>query len=105
MQHSSYSIADECQRMQAIWQYHRERYPDERLHIVRYNSHAYKQNGVVRKPTEEERTASIKESLAYIPETEFVITYLFYRSAGHCPAITRDTQYTLQKYVRMLDDA
>ncbi len=105
LQHSSYGIADECQRMRAIWAYHRERYPTERLHIVRYSPNPYKQDGVVRKPTEEERTASIKESLAYIPETDFVITYLFYRSAGNRPAITRDPQYTLQKYVRMLDDA
>ena len=100
LQHSCYTIAHECQRMQAIWAYHRERYPDKKLHIVRYNSHAFKQDGVVRKPTDEERKTSIDASLAYIPDKAFVITYLYYRSAGDQPAITLDPEYTLKEHVR-----
>ena len=100
LQHSSYTVAHECQRMQAIWEHHRQRYPDERLHIVRYNSHAYKQDGTIVKPTQEERVASIKESLAYIPETKFVITYLYYRTTAGFPAVTLDPEYTLKEYVR-----
>ena len=103
LQHASgYSIAEECQRMRAIWSYYRERHPGQKLHIIRYNSHNYKENGAVRKPTEAERKASIKQSLNYIPEAEFVITYLFYRCAGDQPAITLEPEYcpTLKEYVR-----
>jgi hypothetical protein len=101
MAHCKYNISDECLRMAAISNYLRQKAPGLRLHIVRYNSHAYKQDGVVVKPTQEERVASIKESLAYIPETYFVITYLYYRSAGERPAITLDPEYTLKEYVRV----
>ena len=98
--HSRYSVSDECLRMAAIATYLRQTAPGLKLHIVRYNSHAYRQDGVVCKPTQEERVASIKESLAYVPETDFAITHLYYRSSGGRPAITLDPHYTLQQYVR-----
>ena len=71
-----------------------------KLHVVRYNSHALKHDGVVSKPSQEERVESIKASLAYVPESDFVITYLYYRSSEGRPAITFDPEYTLQHYVR-----
>ena len=86
--------------MAAIADYLRQTAPELSLHIARYNSHAFRQDGVVCKPTQEERVASIKESLAYVPEADFVITYLYYRSSGGRPAITMDPEYTLQNYVR-----
>lgn len=99
--HTRYSIQDECMRMAAIATYLRQSAPGLRLHIVRYNSHAFKKDGgVIVKPTQEERVASIKECLAYVPETDFVITYLYYRSNDGRPAITSDPEYTLQEYVR-----
>ena len=98
MAHSKYSISDECKRMAAIATYVRQK--GLSVHIVRYNSHAFRQDGVVRKPTQEERLASIKESLAYVPETDFVITYLYYRLSDGRPTITLDPEYTLQPYVR-----
>ena len=100
LQHSSYNVSHECQRMAALWDYYRQRYPGESLHIVRYNSHAYKQDGCIKKPTDEERTASIKACIAYTPEAKFVITYLYYRSAGDRPAIATHPEYTLQNFVR-----
>ena len=100
MAHCTYSITNECRRMAAVWNYLRQRSPRLRLHIVRYNSHAYRQDGVTVKPIQEERVESIKESLAYVPESDFVITYLYYRSAGDRPAITLDPEYTLQEHVR-----
>jgi hypothetical protein len=100
MQHSSYNVAHECQRMEALWRYHSQRFPGAQLHIVRYNSHAYKQDGTIRKPTECERISSIRACLAYVPESAFVITYVYYRSAGDSPAIALHPDFTLQKYVR-----
>ena len=98
--HSKYSIPDECMRMEAIANHLRQSAPGLRLHIVRYNSHAYRQNGVIVKPTQEERVAAIKETLQYIPDADFVITYICYRSSDGRPAITLDPNYTLQEYVR-----
>ena len=69
---------------------------------MRFNPTAYKENGTVKKPTEDERAACIQECLAYVPESEFVITYLFYRHAEGQPAVTLDPDYTLQEYVRTL---
>ena len=100
MAHCTYNVSDECIRMHAIWQYLKARHPGMRLHIIRYNSHSYKEDGTVIKPSPEQRIASITESLSYVPETDFVITYLYYRRAGGRPAITLDPEYTLQDYVR-----
>ena len=99
-QHSAYSISNECQRMEALWGYHRLRYPDACLHIIRYNSHAYKEGGEIKKPTQQERAASIQECLAYVPADKFVITYLYYRTEHGRVAITTHPDYTLQQYVR-----
>ena len=53
MAHCSYSISDECQRMAPIWEFFRRNCPDLNLHIVRYNSHAFKQDRAMIKPTQE----------------------------------------------------
>ena len=101
MQHCSHNVSHECQRMVAIWNYHRQRFPDACLHIIRYNSHAFKQaDGIVRKPTDEERTSRIRACLAYVPESSFVITYVYYRCTGDRPAVSLHPEYTLQEYVR-----
>ena len=99
MQHCMYSIADECRRMMAIREDHREHFPNDRLHIVRYNSHAYKQDGVMKKPSEQERKSSIGACISYVPE-DFTITYLYYRLANGQPAITLDPDFSLRDYVR-----
>ena len=100
MAHNKYSISEECMRMAAIANHLKQNSPGMKLHIVRYNSHAFKQDGVVCKPSQEERVESIKANLAYVPDSDFVITYLFYRSANGRPAVTLDAEYTLQHYVR-----
>ena len=100
MQHCTYSQSDECQRMTAIWKYHRQRFPDDRLHIVRFNPNAYKEGGVVKKPSEEERMTCIRACLSYVPEKPFVVTYMFYRLVEGVPAITLDPAYTLREYAR-----
>ena len=107
MQHGSYKVANECQRMRALWDYHQHHYPAMSLHIIRYNPNVYKQDGCIKKPSQAERTASIKACLQFVPESpQFVISYLFYRSATDGrPAIMEHPEYTLQKYVRQLCDA
>ena len=100
MQHCMYSISDECRRMAAIREYHRQRFPDDCLHILRYNSHNYKQDGVVKKPSEQERMARVQACLSYVPESDFVITYLFYRLAEGVPAVTLHPEFSLREYVR-----
>ena len=102
LQHCMYSISDECRRMTAIWEYYRQRFPDDRLHIVRYNSHAYKQDGVIKKPSDQERMTRIQACLSYVPESPFVVTYIFYRQVGGVPAVTLDPAYTLREYARSL---
>ena len=99
MQHCMYRIADENRRMMAIREYHRERFPNDRLHIVRYNSHAYKQDGEIKKPSQQERYLSIEACISYVPE-DFTITYLYYRLANGQPAITLDPDFSLRDYVR-----
>ena len=101
MAHSKYSISDECMRMLAIANYLTQKDSRMRLHFVRYNSHAYKENGTILRPTQEERAAHIKDALLYVPDAAFVITYLFYRSVGGKPAITFDPEYTLSEHVRI----
>ena len=88
--------------MTAIWEYYRQRFPDDRLHIVRYNSHAYKQDGVIKKPSDQERMTRIQACLSYVPESPFVVTYIFYRLVGGVPAVTLDPAYTLREYARSL---
>ena len=100
MQHCTYNISEECLRMTAIWEYHRQRFPSDRLHILRYNSNNYKEDGVVKKPSEQERLTRIQACLEYVPESDFVITYLFYRLAEGVPAVTLDPEYSLREYVR-----
>lgn len=100
MAHCKYNVADECRRMEAIWLHTKAKFPEKQLHVIRYNPHAYKQDGVVLKPTQEQRVASIKESLAYVPHAQFVITYIYYRCTGNNPAITSDPGYTLAEFVR-----
>jgi len=102
MQHSSYNVLQECQRMDAIRKFHDQHYSDSSLHIVRYNSHAYKQDGEVKKPTQEERMAIIQDCLAYVPEGRFVITYVYYRAEHERVAISTHPEYTLQQYVRAI---
>ena len=75
-----------------------------RLHIMRYNLRAYREDGTVVKPSPEQRIASITENLSYVPETDFVITYLFYRRVGGRAAITLTPEYTLASYVRTTPD-
>ena len=103
--HCGYRVSDECRRMDSIWGYFREHHPGMRLHVVRYNSHAYKQDGVIIRPTHEERAAAIEECLAHVPKSPFVITYLYYRSIGQRVAVTLDSGYTLQDHVRVPQNA
>ena len=105
LQHTAYSVANECQRMAAIYAFHKQKHPGRRLHIVRFNPHPYKQDGTIKKPTDEERKSSIQECLAYVPKTHFEITYLFYRNIGCVPAVTLDQNYTLREYVRTVRTA
>ena len=102
MQHSSYNVLHECQRMEAIRNFHDQRYSDSSLHLVRYNSHAYKQDGEVKKPTQQDRIATIHECLEYVPERRFVITYVYYRAEQGRVAIAAHPEYTLQQYVRTI---
>ena len=102
MQHSSRRVLHEMQRMEALRDYHLQRYPHLRVHIVRYNSHPWKQNGEVKKPTNEEREAKIQECLEYVPEEPFEISYVFYRT--HCGrlAISDHPEFTLEQFTRII---
>ena len=102
MQHSSYRVLHEMQRMVALRDFHFERYPHLRVHIVRYNSHPWKQNGEVKKPTHEERATKIQECLEYVPQARFEISYCFYRT--HCGrlAISDNPDFTLQQFTRII---
>ena len=80
MQHSSYRVLHEMQRMVALRDFHFERYPHLRVHIVRYNTHLWKQDGEIKKPTPAERLAKIQECLSFVPEARTDISYVFYRT-------------------------
>ena len=67
---------------------------------MRYNPHAYKQDGIVKKPSADERMSSIRACLSYVPESDFVITYLFYRLVDSVPAVTLDPGFSLRDFVR-----
>ena len=102
MQHSSYRVLHEMQRMVALRDFHFERYPHLRVHIVRYNSHPWKQNGEVKKPTEEERASQIRACLEYVPEEPFEISYVFYRTKCERLAISDHPEFTLQQFTRII---
>ena len=101
-QHQVIAIGDECKRMAAIWWHHRQCKPDRRLHIVRFNPTAYKEDGRIERATEDEQKESLLQALAYVPEAPFTISYLFYRVVNGQPAVTLDTDYTLREYVRIV---
>ena len=90
------------QRMEALRDYHFKHFPGMRVHIVRYNTHAWKQDGEVQKPTHEERTAKIQECLEYVPQARFEISYCFYRT--HCGrlVISDHPEFTLQQFTRII---
>ena len=87
--------------MDALRDYHFQRYPHLRVHIVRYNTHAWKQDGEVMKPTHEERAAKIQECLEYVPELQFEISYVFYRTKCGALAISEHPEFILQQYARV----
>ena len=99
MQHSSRRVLHEMQRMEALRDYHLQRYPHLRVHIVRYNSHPWKQNGEVKKPTNEERTANIQECLEYVPEEPFEISYVVYRTQCGRMAGSDNLDFTWQHFI------
>ncbi len=101
LQHSNRGVDDECVRMARIWSEFARRNIG-RIHVIRYNPNAWKQNGYVIKPTAEERHDRLKESLLFEPKSDFVITYLFYRLADDVPAITLSPDYTLREHVRSM---
>ena len=86
--------------MTAIREYHRRRFPNDRLHILRYNPHTFKQDGIVKKPSVDERTLSIQACLSHVLESDFTITYLFYRLFDSVPAVTLDSSFSLRDFVR-----
>ena len=102
MQHTGYRMLHEMQRMQALRDFHQQRYPDLYIHIVRYNSHTYKQGGEIKRPTLEDRAAKIRECLEYVPEEPFVISYVFYRTNCGRLAISEHPEFTLQQYTRIV---
>ena len=101
-QHSGYRVLHEVQRMEALRDYHFKHFPGMCVHIVRYNTHAWKQDGEVQNPTHEVRTAKIQECLAYVPEARFEISYVFYRTHFGRLAISEHPEFTLQQYTRIV---
>ena len=101
MQHSSYRVLHEMQRMQALQEYHQQRYPDLYIHIVRYNSHAYKQDGEVKRPTLEDRAAKIRECLEYQPKEQFEISYVYYRTNSGTLAVSEHPEFILRQHARV----
>ena len=99
-QHQQYPVNYECQRMALIFAEFSRRFHEKRLHIIRYNPDAYKEGGMVVKPTVEERAARILGAIDHTPEDRFTITYLFYKAKHGLPEITYDEEYTLRQHVR-----
>jgi hypothetical protein len=100
-QHSQYAVSYECQRMGLVFAEFTKRCPGN-LHIIRYNPDAYKEHGLVVKPTQEKRASEIRRAIEHVPEAEarLTITYLFYRSNEGWPEIAYDEDYTLRGHVR-----
>ena len=102
MQHSGYRVLHEVQRMEALRDYHFKHFPGMCVHIVRYNTHAWKQYGEIKKPTLAERLAKIQECLSYVPEERFVISYIFYRTHGGRLAISDHPDFLLRESIRVV---
>ena len=98
-QHSQYAVSYECQRMALIFAEFSKRC-NGNLHIIRYNPDAYKEHGLVVKPTQEERAEEIRRAIEHVPEARFTITYLFYRLTNGWPEIASHADYTLQTSTR-----
>ena len=101
-QHTGYRVSHEMLRMAAIRDHHFQRYPHLRIHIVRYNTHPWKQDGEIKKPTPAERLAKIQECLSYVPQARFEISYVFYRTVEGQLAISGHPEFTLQPYTRIV---
>ena len=102
MQHTGYPVLHEMRRMEALRDFHFQHFPGMRVHIVRYNTHPWKQDGEVKKPTHQERASKIRECLEYVPEQRFVISYIFYRT--HCGrlAISDHPDFLLRESIRVV---
>ena len=99
-QHFQYQVSSECQRMALIFSEFSRRCQGS-LHIIRFNPDAYKgKDGRVIKSTQEERTEAIRKAIDHVPQAQFMITYLFYRSSDGWPEITSHPDYTLRQHVR-----
>ena len=82
-QHSGYRVLHEMQRMQALRDFHLQRYPDLYIHIVRYNCHAYKQGGEIKRPTLEDRASKIRECLRFPPQSRPTPAEVPYGTIGY----------------------
>ena len=78
---SQYDIEWECTRMSLIFKYFIAKQPNSRLHIVRYNAHPYLQDGIIVKPSVEDRNRSLSLTLDHVPQAMLSITYRFYKLA------------------------
>ena len=91
----------EMQRMQALRDFHLQRYPDLYIHIVRYNSHAYKQGGEIKRPTLEDRAAKIRECLEYQPKEQFEISSVTYRTNSGTLVVSEHPEFILRQHARV----
>ncbi len=98
--HSQYSLQYECQRMLLIFSDFSRRYPQGRLHIIRYCPDPFKDNGFVVKASLQERMNAIRAAVEHDPQDRFTISYLFYRSENGWPVVVNHADYTLRDHVR-----
>ena len=100
MQHSQYPVGYECFRMTAIYsEFSRQMQGRHCLHIVRYNPDPWRQGDGIIRPSCDERKKMICAALAFVPDTRFAITYLFYRGQGEFPDIIEHPEFSLKQHV------
>ena len=100
MLHSQYPVSYECFRMAAIYSEFNRKHEGASLHIVRYNPDPWRQDNAIVKPTAEERTNMLRAALAFVPDTKFAITYLYYRGGGDSlPDIVDHPDFALKEHV------
>ena len=100
MQHSQYPVSYECSRMAAIYTEFAREHEASRLHIVRYNPDPWRQGCAIVKPSSEERANMLRAALEFVPDTNFAITFLYYRGGGDSlPDIVDHPDFALKEHV------
>ena len=86
--------------MAAIYSEFHRKHEGAALHIVRYNPDPWRQGSAIVKPSSEERADMLRAALEFVPETNFAITFLYYRGGGDSlPDIVDHADFALKEHV------